>query len=386
MTWAPLDLAELVDQVANGIDGRPVPAVLTRDDGAGLIYPGMVNGVHGESGSGKTWLALHACVQQLVAGHRVVYIDHEGDPRSIVARLLDLGLTADTIIRGFHYVQPETPFTDGGTALLEAVRMTEASLVVIDSTGEGLALGGAKPNADDEVALWFREVPRRIADQGPAVLLLDHTAKAHGGELWPIGSQRKRAAINGAQFYIETMSPFSRDRAGAAKLVCAKDRHGCYTFGQRVGILHVTPDDGTLAVSIAAPDPAERAPDGGFRPTGYMEKISRLLEANDAPMSGKQIRDSITGKSQHIGQAVAALVAEGHLTTAPGGRGAILHTVVNPYREHVTTAEQVPDPPNDLFLFPVPRPGTGEQVRSAVPGTPGNSSGTAHDQKEGTQP
>lgn len=339
MTWAPLDLAGIIDQVANGIDGRAQPTVLTRDDGAGLIYPGMVNGVHGESGSGKTWLALHACVQELQAGHRVVYIDHEGDPRSIVARLLDLGLTADTIVRGFHYVQPETPFTDGGTAVLEAVRMLEASLVVIDSTGEGLALGGAKPNADEEVARWFREVPRRIADQGPAVLLLDHTAKANGGELWPIGSQRKRAAINGAQFYIETLSPFSRDRAGAAKLVCAKDRHGHYTFGQKVATLRVTPSPEGLRITLPA---VETRTDTPFRPTTLMEKVSRALEASPDPLTFRGILQHVQGREEAIRQALDLLTGTGHVQRTPGPRNSHQHVSLRPYR-------QEDDPESDMW-------------------------------------
>jgi len=339
MTWAPLDLQDMVDQVANGIDGRLQPTVLTRDDGAGLLYPGMVNGVHGESGSGKTWLALHACAQELQAGHRVVYIDHEGDPRSIIARLLDLGQTADTIVRRFLYVQPETPFTDGGTALLEAVRMAEASLVVIDSTGEGLALGGAKPNADEEVATWFREVPRRIADQGPAVLLLDHTAKANGGELWPIGSQRKRAAINGAQFYIETLAPFSRDRAGAAKLICAKDRHGHYRLGEKVATLRVTPDPDGLRITLPAP---EARTDPPFRPTTLMEKVSRALEAAPAPLTFRGILQAVQGREEAIRQALDVLTTSGHIQRTPGPRNSHQHTSLRPYR-------QTDDPESDMW-------------------------------------
>jgi hypothetical protein len=339
VTWQPLDLAHVVDQVAAGIDGRPQPTALLREDGAGLIYPGMVNGLHGESGSGKTWIALHACVQEMRAGRAVAYIDHEGDPRSIVARLLDLGVTSDQIVHQFLYSQPETPLGEDAERLLTAFSDYEVCLVVIDSTGEGLALAGAKPNADDEVASWFRDVPRRIANTGPAVLLLDHSAKAAGGELWPIGSQRKRAAINGAQYYIETLSPFGRDRAGAAKLVCAKDRHGHYTVGQKVATLHVTPGD-RLRIALAAPDPAEHAADGGLRPTVLMGRISDLLE-REGPMTGVRVEQAVTGRREAVRRALALLVAEGYVSRSHGARGALIHTLGKPFTTSPQTRGEV---------------------------------------------
>ncbi|GAA3211171.1 AAA family ATPase [Microbacterium terregens] len=339
MTWEPIDLSGITDEVAAGIDGRPEPALLTREDGAGLLYPGMVNGLHGESGSGKTWLALHACAQEMRAGHAVAYIDHEGDPRSIVARLMDLQVTADQIVRHFRYSQPETPFSDGAGLLLTGLQDEEVRLVVIDSTGEGLALAGAKPNADDEVARWFREVPRRIADHGPSVLLLDHSAKAAGGELWPIGSQRKRAAVNGAQYYIETLSPFGRDRPGAAKLVCAKDRHGRYIVGQQVATLHVTPGD-RLRITLAAPEPTERADHGGFRPTMLMERISSLLEREGA-LSSARIEQSVTGRREVVRRALTLLVDEGNVTRSHGARGALVHTLSRPFTTSPRTRGEV---------------------------------------------
>lgn len=367
MTWGPLDLSGIIDQVANGIDGRPHPSTLTRDDGLGLLYSGMVNGIHGESGSGKTWLALHASAQQLRAGNRVIYIDHEGDPRSIVARLLDLGLDADTIHRGFLYTQPETAFSEGGSALEDSVRDYSPTLVVIDSTGEGLALHGAKPNADEEVALWFREVPRRIADEGPAVLLLDHSAKASGGELWPIGSQRKRAAINGAQFYVETLNPFARERAGAAKLLCAKDRHGHFTVGQKVATLHVTPDT-PLRIKLAAPDPAERAADGGHRPTILMEKVSRSLIACGS-MTSMEIEKQVPHRREVVRRAVQVLVDEGYVAREKGERGKLIHTLVKPFSTSPQSRGDL-NPENSGDLDWADTPGARSQPRNHAPEHP----------------
>lgn len=377
MTWHPVDLS---DALSGGPDLRPVPTILTRDDGAGLFYAGMVNGVHGESGSGKTWLALVACAQQLANGRHVVYIDHEGDPFSIVGRLLDLGADADTIATRFHYFQPDTPFLESREPFLQAVHDWHSVLVVIDSTGEGLALDGAKPNADEEVAQWFRDMPRAIAnvqhsDGRPAVVLIDHSPKANGGELWPIGSQRKRAAITGAQHYVQTLGAFSRERAGAAKVVCAKDRHGRYPMGEKVATLNVTPGDDGLSITLRAPDATERTPDGTWRPTGYMEKISRLLEARGEPLSTRQIRDTITGKNEHIAQALQGLTDAGHVVAQSGPRNATLHRLITPYRES-GSPEPLNLTPDDRFLVPGSKRGTRGTTQRPVPGTTGNHSGT----------
>lgn len=333
MSWEAIDLAGIIDAVANGLEGDDAPTVLRRTDGSGLFYPGEVNGVHGASGSGKTWFALHGCAQEVSAGQHVVYVDHEGNPRGIVRRLLALGLTADEVNDRFHYVQPETAFHEGGEALVTLVREGQPSLVVIDSTGEGLALHGANPNADEEVARWFQQVPRRLAALGPAIGLIDHGAKASGAELWPIGSQRKRAAISGAQYYVETMTEFSREKAGALRAICAKDRGGYYTVGQTIAILHVMPeDDGRLRVSLTAPNPEDRRPTPEARAEGaqraLMGRVVDLL-SNGRELSGNAIETALGGNRAAVRTALSLLAEEGTVTRFPGAKRATLHKLTS---------------------------------------------------------
>lgn len=352
MSWDAIDLTGIIDAVANGLDGDDAPTVLRRTDGSGLFYPGEVNGVHGASGSGKTWFALHGCAQEVRAGRHVVYVDHEGNPRGMVRRLLSLGLTADEISRGFHYVQPETAFHEGGEVLITLVRDWQPTLVVIDSTGEGLALHGANPNADEEVARWFQQVPRRLAALGPAIGLIDHGAKASGAELWPIGSQRKRAAISGAQYYVEAMTEFSREKAGALRAICAKDRGGYYTVGQTIAILHVTPeDDGRLRVSLTAPNPEDRRPPPEARAESaqraLMARIVELL-AEGRELSGNAIETAVGGNRAAARAALSRLAEEGTVTRFPGPKRAILHKLAS-------TASSV-----RLFARPIGRGELGE--------------------------
>ncbi len=202
------------------LDGKvdqPEPTILRRDDRQALLYPAQVNGLHGDSGVGKGWVALHAVAQQINAGHTVLVVDTEDVPASIVARLRLLGAT-DTAIRDrLIYVRPTDPF--GLVAvdhLVELVTDRDVSLVVVDSLGECFGLDAIDENHDAEVGPWLRRVARRLADAGPAVLLVDHTTKANDNPLHPSGSKRKRAAIGGASYYVTALKPLAQKKAAGS--------------------------------------------------------------------------------------------------------------------------------------------------------------------------
>lgn len=333
-SWLPQDLAEVVRGLRDGTLSRPAPTVGMFDTDRALFYPGRVNGIHGDSNAGKTWTALVCCAQQIEVGEVVVYIDLEDDAAGVVSRLLDMGADPDHVLARFVYVGPSERLDGIARGLLaELLAERRPSLVVVDSTGEGLALDGANPNADEEVARWFRTVPRFIADQGPAVLVLDHAAKADDGGLWPIGSHRKRAAIDGAQYVQRVVRPFSRDTAGAAILTCAKDRGGNYRAGQKVAELRVTPDPDGVHVELVAAQDNHKGDGGTFRPTGYMERVSRALEQAPEALTYNGIRERTEGKKEHIRAATDALIAEGYVTTTSGARGSTLHTLAKTFRE-----------------------------------------------------
>lgn len=342
-TWRPVDLADVVARVLSGQITRHEPTVGARDDGAGLFYAGKVNGVAGASGSGKSWTALFASVQQLAAGRHVVYVDLEDDPAGVVGRLLDAGAEPEAIVARFHYVQPDESYGEPAAGRLVAtVTEHDPALVVIDSTGESMALDGAKPNDDDDTARWFRRLPTAVAKLGPAVLVLDHVVKADDGGLWPIGSQRKRAAISGAQYMQTVIRPFAKDTPGAAKLVCAKDRHGNYRPGQKVAELTVSPIGDGVDLALRAPSDAPGPAGEVFRPTSLMEKVSRALELAGEPLSGRGVDERVSGKQQHVAQALDVLVAEGYVERVDGPRRSRIHTPTRPYR-------QADDPASDAY-------------------------------------
>ncbi|WP_143556854.1 AAA family ATPase [Serinibacter salmoneus] len=383
-TWAPVDLDGILDALQAGTLERPRPTVGSLDGGSALFYAGRVNGLAGESGGGKTWAALAAVAQELEAGNGVAFVDLEDDAAGILSRLLDLGTDPEAIRARFAYVHPDQRLTEADREhmgmLLDSLR---PSLVVIDSTGEGLALEGANPNADEEVARWFRILPRWVADQGPAVVILDHVTKADSEGLWPIGSQRKRAAISGAQYMLRVVKPFDRTTAGYARLVAAKDRSGNYRAGQHVADLRVSPGPDGVEVALVAA--IERDPAEPFRPTTLMERVSKALEDAEAPLSYRSIEGAVTGRKGAARAALDVLVAEGFVSVEDGARNAKMHTLTRAYR-------QADDPQSDTYTggghstekvppiecLTVPRPRDGDGGRT-VKASPGDSRGTVGD-------
>jgi hypothetical protein len=250
--WDPLDLTEVLS------DGYtpPMPEILKRDDDAALLYPGRINALYGESGSGKSWVAMFACAQLMLAGEHVLYIDLEDHVGSVLTRLKNLGVSTSVLQVQFHYVSPVLAWNDQAERKITATIVDhDCKLAVIDSTGEAMALDGADPNSDDDVARWFRRVPRTMARLGPAVLLLDHVPKAKdapGG--FAIGSQRKRAAIDGASYRVNSSVAPAKGVRGILKLITAKDRGGHYQQGHEVAQV-VIEDDVLDGVKITMSEP-----------------------------------------------------------------------------------------------------------------------------------
>lgn len=320
-SFLPVDLVP----VLAGHVLRPEPSILRRDDRHGLFYAGQVNGVHGDSGTGKGWIVLTACVQQITAGRHVVFVDLEDVPESIVSRLRLLGAADDGIVERFHYVRPTDPFGFFAvTSLVELVRDTQASLLVVDSLGEAFGLDGINEDKDNEVGPWLRAVARPLADAGAAVVLVDHSTKATDNPLHPSGSKRKRAAIGGASYLVTSPSPLTAEGGGRLRLTCAKDRHGAFRRGQVVGtwVMTVDPIIGT-SWALYAPSDDETGP--AVLPAELACRAAlRALEVEGAPMSLRALRATMTIKaSNEIKTAGIDLAASrGEIVEGAGPRNA----------------------------------------------------------------
>lgn len=365
--WEPVDLLELAGQIRRGELDPVLPAILQVEGALPLFYPGRINGLFGESGTLKTFVALAAIHHCATQGQRSLLIDYEDNPAGITERLIQLGF-ADYEIALVDYRNPSTGIGYGLEYLTEHVDGGDYHLIVIDSTGEAQAAGAVKGNADEENALWFallKRVSRLL--QGPAVLVLDHIPKDPDAPTgYAIGSQRKRAAITGASYRIDAIREPARGRDGKLKLTVAKDKPGNRAKGTIAAEIDVqTGPDGALTLHIHQSD-MQTARDAGqkWRPTIYMERISTWLQFHPGS-SQRAIRDGVEGKVNVLVDALEVLVEEGWVRVDAGPRGAQLHTNE---RLYTTLNDPVDNPTGSLVPTGSPLvPGTGETTGSHHP-------------------
>jgi hypothetical protein len=323
-SFLPVDLGPVLD----GSFAQPQPTVLRRNDDRCLLYPASINGVHGESGAGKGWVVAHAIGQELRGRRTVIYVDLEDTAESIVARLRAMRLTPEQIAAGLVYVRPQAPFsTVAVDHLVSLVAEHAAALVVIDSLGEAFGLEGLNEDKDVEVGPWLRKVPRRIAEAGPAVLIVDHSTKSSDNPLYPSGSKRKRAAITGASYLAEPIKSFVKNEGGRLRITCAKDRHGNYRKGEVVAELVMAPSM-TGAVDLELYEPDRRSIDESPRALVTALAAVAAAKAEGQPLSKSALRGLIKGRTDDRKAGIDLAVARGALAEQHGPRGSKLVTYV----------------------------------------------------------
>lgn len=321
----PIDLRP----VLAGNKAQPVPELLHRDDGACLFYRGVVNGIHGDSGTGKGWIVCHLIQQNASRGVRTMFLDYEDTEDSITARLRMLGMTDDDILTWVVYLRPQIPAGDLVVAhWCDLIAKMNIGVVIVDSLGEVFSLSGINEDKDAEVGPWYRKVARPLAETGAAVVIVDHSTKAGTNDLHPSGSKRKRAAIGGASYLVEAIKAFVEGDGGRVRLTCAKDRHGKYRRGQAVGDLVMDSDDGTVRLKLYAPTLNTAETD----PTVPIVLAARkaVAAAKDAgrPLSRNELeaRMAVKGRAQIKRAGIDHAAAEGALGEQKGARNARLFT------------------------------------------------------------
>lgn len=255
------------------------PTILTRLDGQAIIYADQLNWIFGDSGSGKTWLALLAAAQMIDQGLHVLWVHYEDpSPATVFRRLKLLGLDRDAVVERFHYWDPKgEQFNVWG--LLDAARATDAAHTFLDSIGESMNASGVNEDSDIEVGPWLVGGPRHLVNEGIGVTVIDHAIKNTKGsnKLHPSGSKRKRAAVTGVAILVEAVRSPTVTSDGMMILTCGKDRHGTFAQGHTIGMAHL---DHTLTGSIdlnihPPPAPGEEV-DG--QDAGDNEVLSRVVE------------------------------------------------------------------------------------------------------------
>lgn len=348
----------------------PEPALLARTDGTHLLYPGKINGLVGESESGKSWVALHAVEQLLKEGRRAAVLDFEDAASTWVSRLRLLGIT-DEQLTLLRYADPDESLdVVGRAALAEMLADHDPALIVLDGANAAMTLLGLELNDNADATKFNRLVLKPLTQLGAAVLTIDHVPKnSEQRGKGAIGAQAKRAMIDGAQFIVEVTQPFGVGQRGELKLLVDKDRAG-YVRGQSGGarfagkVVIDSIAETSTSMWVEAPHGQDQG-DEPWRPTHLMEQVSKLLEDVTDGLSGRNIREEVKGRVEHIRTAVDALVEGGwaERSTRAGRGGGVIFTIAHPYREgdKPPTREVVPSGSN---RFREPLPVTGSQSHS----------------------
>jgi hypothetical protein len=219
--------SNMTDVIKNGVD--PIlPTIGYVDDGRPLFYAGYTNMLYGADGVGKSLIMLHFACQELRNGFEVMWIDYEEDTdRTIGARLQSMHADANWGHR-FHVIHLNRSISGGNMKKL-IEKAGRCSLVILDSVGEFLGAHGKDSHFDSDIRNTLYEYfGRPIAKTGPAVVFIDHIAKAGDGSS-PSGSLRKRAGLSGVAHYVYVPNKedaWSKETGGYALIETYKDRHG----------------------------------------------------------------------------------------------------------------------------------------------------------------
>lgn len=359
---------EDLTQLASGVELPPTPTVFQREDGQGLFYRGAVNDLHGEPGCGKSMLAQIATAQELKQGHDVIYIDYEDSARNVVKRLLLLGVTGEQIVQHLHYVRPSakpsSPTSlDGWKETLDYA--DTATLAIIDGVTSCLAYAGLDSNSGDDIAAWYNTMPRPISACGPAVVLIDHVVKSKDNRgRYAGGSMQKLALIDGISYSVDMTKPVGKGVRGTIVIKSGKDRiseieeHCAVNWSNgshlreaaRIEINSTNPK--LMHVTIARPNmmPSEdrQTKRDDFRPTGLMERISRMLEdsleePNQSELFKALKEDGSGARTAVMSKAVSLLLQEGFVSNRSGRNNRSIFKSVRPYR-------QIDDPKSDAYV------------------------------------
>lgn len=360
---------EDLTQLASGVELPPTPTVFQREDGQGLFYRGAVNDLHGEPGCGKSMIAQIAVAQELKSSHDVIYIDYEDSARNVVKRLLLLGVTGEQIVAHFHYVRPSAK--PSSPTSLDGWRETldyadTATLTVIDGVTSCLAYAGLDSNSGDDIAAWYNTMPRLISACGPAVVLIDHVVKSKDNRgRYAGGSMQKLALIDGISYSVNMTKPVGKGVRGTIVIKSGKDHiseieeHCAVSWSSNGSHLREaarieinSTDPKLMRVTIARPNmmPSDETTRqrGLERPTGLMEKISRIVEnAPEEPNQTEIIEllkdDGSSARKTTVLTAINRLLEGEWISNRSGRNNRNIYASVRPYR-------QMNDPKSDAFV------------------------------------
>ena len=331
--YAPADMTEVLAAIRSGGSGTPAPILLepVDDDGPGLFYPAAINSLHGDSGCGKTWVALKAAQEAMANDGTVLYVDLESTAHQAVERLQMLGCHDDMIRDRFIHISPQNTIQQASSFITELVEELGVTMAVFDSLGEAFGIDGVNEDRDNEVTPWMRDVLRPLAGRGVLVLTVDHATKSKESPLFASGSKRKRAAVTGAAYLVEAKPSFSKDSEGRVELRVAKDRHGARPKSSLAALIRVEPSGGgRLTISVFKPKERSKVDEGEGLRRRVLDAVRGHLGTEGRPVSQRELMEALRGVVGGVDRkraALDALAGSGLLVCEDGPRRALMYSL-----------------------------------------------------------
>ena len=372
MTWTQVSLIDLSDE-------PPEPPEL-----CGLVYRSRRHWWSGPPGCGKTAIAYAVVLEAVRAGWRVAIVDFEMGARDAKTRLRELGAT-DEELEQIDFYDPTTKPTPADLAAVAE----RAQLVVIDAAAGAFDLSGLDENRDAEKfnTTWVNPLWKA----GATTIVLDHVVKnTEARGMFASGHHRK---IGGTEVHLgfETKQPLRRGHTAYVKVTAHKDRAGFHR--NEVGTIQLVSDPATHAITWAWKEEADDSAGGGWRPTGYMEKVSLHIERQRGNRNA--IFNAIGGNKKYVLEAIGFLISDGYAEEVEPGKKGTDIVSKRAYREPGTTTTvpaptdtqpdpTVPEPSHDGNHQPMPLPGIQDNGSTTVPERFPEPSG--HDGSGGSAP
>ena len=310
----PADYVEVVNQktswsikdigpVLRGEVKETPPEFLEFTDDEPLFYAGKVNGIIGESESGKTWIALEAVKQALGCDKRVLYMDFEDTDHGIISRLRSLGVSN---FDNFAYMSPDEGFgTLAKIDLSEALTDFEPHMAILDGFNAAMNVLGLDINSNNDATTFAQLLLKPVAATGVCLVYVDHVpkskdARGKGG----IGAQAKRAMTTGCTIAVTVMEPFGRGNVGKLAISVDKDRaghvRGYCTDSKNIGTVVLTSDkdSGNIEVDFDRFDGIAIAQN---RLDKHKTNVTTVMADRNAPMTQFEILEELKAKKESFG-------------------------------------------------------------------------------------
>ncbi|MEV0474703.1 hypothetical protein [Streptomyces prunicolor] len=306
-------ISDALDAVLSG-DRSDVPTVgnVTDDDqGRGLFYAGLVNGIFGDASAGKSLAMTDLQARILNDGGIVIHWEFDNNSQRILARrLINAGARPDAIRSGFLALRS---LADRDRLAPDVV--TNARLVTLDALSPAISALGMRSNDDQGVDAAFAAYFGHFTMHGACGLYIDHVG--HDNKDRQRGSKRKFDATQGALYEMDCRTPLQRGGRGLSLLYLHKDNlAGAGTVGSLAAHVEYQSHGAGLVRTVVRRALPGEVPDMALlRGPGVDPEVKRAvldrMRGNPGKHSRTLLVEALGRRAEDVREAVAELLAEG---------------------------------------------------------------------------